>query len=738
MTEKRMTEETTPLLSLCIPTYNRAALLSQSLRAILSQITPDMNSAVEVVTIDNASPDDTPAVVAQAQRDFPHVTLRAVRRPQNIGCDANFCDAPNQARGAWVYLLSDDDVLLPGAVAALLGLIAAHPDVDAFALNVREFRQTPDEPEEEVLYLGVPIKRHAFRLAEAEELFPDADSALAFLRMHIAFLSCIAFRRASVAGRDYASRYHTNLAQAYMFLDALAPGHGLYAVAHPYLSRRTDNNEGFDFFRVFVTNVRALLRHARTLGYSEAAVREATRAQLAFIYDFVLVFKEQGGYGKLRVSYAGCLRAAVRLLRAYGSERRVLGQIIPRLLVPASVFVGVKRAYQGLRGPHRASPAILAVLLLAGAAWGGAAWLYVGRRFGSVPAADAPPAPLSGTPRLSLCLPTYNRAALLTHALRAILSQITPDMNSAVEVVTLDNASPDDTPAIIAQAQRDFPHVTFRAVRHAENIGPDANFTEAVRQARGEFVYLLSDDDVLLPGAVAALLELIAEHPDFDAFALNIRHFLTDPDVDLAPVRVFEVEEDRVFRGRDKALGFLQTHITFMSSMAFRRESVAGRDYRDKVGSIIIQAYFFLDALAPGRGLYLTREAFLAQRTDNVGGYDFYKVFVTHFDQVLRYAGRAGYARRIVRQMRARHLRYLSALVLIFKVRGSYGTLRPDHRDGIRRMWRAYGPHPYFLGVLLPLLLLPTPLVAIVKALAHGARAVILRRPRPPRFADPR
>ena len=336
-------------LSLCIPTYNRAALLSQSLRAILSQITPDMKDAVEVVVLDNASPDATPQVVAQAQAGFPWVTLHSVRHAENIGCDANFTTAHNHAHGEFVYLLSDDDALLPGAVPKLLELIAKHPNVDAFALNVREFRREPEEPEEEVVHAGVRVKRHAFRLSGPEELFPDAGAALAFLRMHIAFLSCIVFRRSNVAGRDYTPRLHTNLAQAYLFLDALAPGRGLYAVAHPYLSRRTDNNEGFDFFRVFVTNIQALMQHALTLGYPKAAVREMTKQNIDFVYDFVLIFKEQGGYGKLRVGYPGCVRAALRLLRAYGSDRRVVTQIVPRLLIPAAVFVRAKRLRRGLR-----------------------------------------------------------------------------------------------------------------------------------------------------------------------------------------------------------------------------------------------------------------------------------------------------------------------------------------------------------------------------------------------------
>ena len=132
--------------------------------------------------------------------------------------------------------------------------------------------------------MSVPAR--AFRLDAPEVLFPDADAALAFLLMHITFLSCIAFRADNVRGRDYRSRYATNLAQAYMFLDALAPGRGLYAVAHPYLSRRTDNNEGFDFFRVFVTNFRALMR-ARPVARAtpRPAVRETTRVQ-NLVYNY--------------------------------------------------------------------------------------------------------------------------------------------------------------------------------------------------------------------------------------------------------------------------------------------------------------------------------------------------------------------------------------------------------------------------------------------------------------------
>jgi len=336
--ERPMTPEAkTPIVSVCVPTYNRAALLSQSLQALLSQITPAMRETVEVVILDNASPDQTPAVAAQAQADFPHVTLRYVRRPENIGCDANFCDAPRQARGTFVYLLSDDDVLLPGGVARLLGLIEEHPDLDAYSLNVYEFWDTPDEAADE----EADEKAPPFFTAP-DHILRGRDAVLPPLNSLIIFISCFAFRRENVLGRDYGAYYDTNMAQAYMFLDALAPGRGLYASQKPYLARRTDNHEGYDFFRVFVTNWAALMRHARHIGYSRQAVRQAMEIYLDFLLDCIVLFKSHGTMGQIGLSDRQAVGAAVRLVRAYWWNKAALTILLPRLLMPRALYARFK------------------------------------------------------------------------------------------------------------------------------------------------------------------------------------------------------------------------------------------------------------------------------------------------------------------------------------------------------------------------------------------------------------
>src|SRR5262249_43627784 len=76
-------ETSEPLLSICIPTYNRSHFLKECLRSLFAQ-TFD-HSAVEVIVSDNASTDDTPNVVRKYAERYPIV--KYVRNETNIGAD---------------------------------------------------------------------------------------------------------------------------------------------------------------------------------------------------------------------------------------------------------------------------------------------------------------------------------------------------------------------------------------------------------------------------------------------------------------------------------------------------------------------------------------------------------------------------------------------------------------------------------------------------------------------------
>ena len=109
-----------PLLTIAIPTYNRAIFLDTCLSALCSQ-SADCPGEVEILVSDNSSPDNTAQIVEK------HVAagaaIRYVRNERNIGPDDNFIQCYEMAAGKYVLLLGDDDIFLPGALACLLKVL---------------------------------------------------------------------------------------------------------------------------------------------------------------------------------------------------------------------------------------------------------------------------------------------------------------------------------------------------------------------------------------------------------------------------------------------------------------------------------------------------------------------------------------------------------------------------------------------------------------------------------------
>ncbi len=111
------------LLTIAIPTFNRAAQLSDLLAVLEPQLAGI--SQVEVFVSDNASLDDTAEVIRCAQARFAAAgaRLRTHRHSSNLGSDANFAFCFRQAAGTFFWMCGDDDLIVPGAVAEVLSLL---------------------------------------------------------------------------------------------------------------------------------------------------------------------------------------------------------------------------------------------------------------------------------------------------------------------------------------------------------------------------------------------------------------------------------------------------------------------------------------------------------------------------------------------------------------------------------------------------------------------------------------
>lgn len=161
------------------------------------------------------------------------------------------------------------------------------------------------------------------------------------------------------------------------------------------------------------------------------------------------------------------------------------------------------------------------------------------------------------TPELSICIPTYNRVGYLKDLLPGLSAQIDAVANGKIELVISDNASTDGTAGYLKSVGRPY----LRWWTNKSNIGGDRNFLKCIREARGEYVWLLGDDDLVPPNGVAAVADLIGtSHPD-----LLIAGLGDSAAVEFADYRDFL--EKRCRKNAREALAH-----TLISANVFRRE----------------------------------------------------------------------------------------------------------------------------------------------------------------------
>jgi glycosyltransferase involved in cell wall biosynthesis len=116
-----------PVISVVIPTHDRARFLHEALDGVFAQAECP---PFEVIVVDDASTDDTPAVLAR----YPH-PLRSVRLARNAGVAGARAAGVAEARGTLIAFHDSDDVMLPGRLGALAAYIGAHPEVGAVCAN---------------------------------------------------------------------------------------------------------------------------------------------------------------------------------------------------------------------------------------------------------------------------------------------------------------------------------------------------------------------------------------------------------------------------------------------------------------------------------------------------------------------------------------------------------------------------------------------------------------------------
>lgn len=326
-------------------------------------------------------------------------------------------------------------------------------------------------------------------------------------------------------------------------------------------------------------------------------------------------------------------------------------------------------------------------------------------------------------PLLTIAIPTYNRSAFLELCLKRIgeeLDSLSEDQRSWVKVYIANNASTDNTAEVIFQYQLIDTEV-FEVVHNTENIGAERNVAQCYASATTSYVWVLGDDDVILPGGLGKVIDALLQH-DVDILYLNNYWFKDDYAESLSRYESLGVSicKDSVdFARRTNVM------LTFISALIVR----SGMDlshFSDVIcGSNLPQMGWVLPPLRDGKCFVIIEDIVVAAKGSNSGGYELVKVFGNNMKKIMSSVlkDKPEVARAI---QNGTIVSFFPAFILEF--RKGFSQFADQNMAG--GLEEAFGDNWRYYIFLWPLILLPLPIArfyhVLIKIFRRLFRSVLV------------
>ena len=161
----------TPLLSICIPTYNRP----KDVEHILQSLIPQLTDEVELVIADGSTNTQTKEIFERLLGQHSH--HKFIVRGENVGYDGAIVILIEKATGKYIWFFGDDDEIHPGAIAKVLELIKKFPEIAFMWAN----------------FDYATVGHNA--VVRDEGFFKDRNEVLSSLGLNLTLLSTSIFKR---------------------------------------------------------------------------------------------------------------------------------------------------------------------------------------------------------------------------------------------------------------------------------------------------------------------------------------------------------------------------------------------------------------------------------------------------------------------------------------------------------------------------------------------------------------
>jgi abequosyltransferase len=315
---------------------------------------------------------------------------------------------------------------------------------------------------------------------------------------------------------------------------------------------------------------------------------------------------------------------------------------------------------------------------------------------------------------LTIGIPTFNGSKYIREAIESVISQVDDRFAKSVEILVSDNASTDDTGRIINECIGRA-EITVAYVCNEVNVGYDRNVDNLFKHAKGKFLWLLGDDDYLVNGAITKFFEIIEKHSDLSVILLSVQ-FL---DIVTGKTnQMVKFDKDYLSRDGDDFFQKCEWGASALSSLVIRKADWNLQSLSNYFGSQWIHIAGIVHILSHHKPSYIVSNIMVIVRVSNdrwEGHFGNQLLVAFSYLGILKEMTELG-CKEETYQFFAKD-RFRRTLFEIIH-------LRPQSFNGrfllAKRMMQYHKSYFAFWFLHLPILFMPTVLLAIIRSVRRG------------------
>lgn len=198
------------------------------------------------------------------------------------------------------------------------------------------------------------------------------------------------------------------------------------------------------------------------------------------------------------------------------------------------------------------------------------------------------------------------------------LRQCPKELLDQIEIIVSDNCSTDDTEEIVCTAISDGFECVYN--KNIKNLGMDGNFVTCFKMAKGKYVWLLGDDDPIIPNALSKIVKQLSGEEDYGL-------------VHIYKKERFSEEDFIVYTDDNEYVRTISYYTTLISSNIVQTKYVPEIDFDKYMGTWFTLMPLYITALVKEeKNLLVNFDTFeYAKDWKRNGGYNYFKVFAENY-----------------------------------------------------------------------------------------------------------